>query len=491
MTCKNQQVKLLMKNLKIHKKVVAATKAGMDVKTARKYERSCLLPSELNKPHDWVTRKDKFAEVWKEIEVLLTNAPNLQAKTVFEYLKNKYPEGFVDGQLRTLQRRFRDWRVENGNEKAIIFAQKHIPGLQSQSDYTDMRELEITIVGQAFKHLLFHFMLTYSRWEAVLICYEESFASLAQGYEYAVWKLGGVTQEHRTDNLSAATKQAGNERVFTERWQQVLQHYGVIPTRNNPGEGHENGSIEKSHDLFKTAVDQQLMLRGSRDFKSLTEYQQFLTKIVGSRNQSRKERLIEELPKLKALPNDKWYSPKVLPVKVSPSSTVQVDGVAYSVPSRLISYSLMAHIYPDKVLLYYGQKCLQEMPKVKSGAVINYRHVVDSLLRKPGAFKNYQYQKALFPSLCFRQAYEQLVIHSQAKGHKFYLQVLQLAKLHGEQQVAAALTLLLEKKDTPLPEDVKALLDVPIKIPEVTVDILDLATYDQLLYCDLSKEVVV
>jgi len=481
MTIKNQQVKLLMKNLNTKGKVVAAAKAGMDIKTARKYMRSKLLPSEIKVGHSWRTRDDVFEGVWQEVEELLWNAPMLQAKTVFDYLQNKYSGRFAEGQLRTLQRRFRDWRASEGESREVIFNQKHICGLQSQSDYTDMRSLEITIGGQEFWHLLYHFMLTYSRWEAVSICYEESFASLVQGYERAVWRLGGVAVEHRTDNLTAATKRAGGARVFTERWQKVMWHYGVTPTRNNPGESHENGSIEKSHDLFKTAVDQRLMLRGSREFKDIGGYEQFLTTVLESRNQSRREKLQEELPKLRALPNDKWYSPKILPVRVSPSSTVQIEQIPYSVPSRLISYSLMAHIYPDKIRLYYGHKYLQEMEKATSGTAIDYRHIIDSLLRKPGAFKNYQYRESLFPRLCFRRAYDQLEKHSKLRGHKLYLEILRLAKLHGEQQVATALTLLQEAGSVPLPDEVKSLLDLPQKIPEVKVEAINLSAYDELL----------
>lgn len=490
MTCKNQQVKILMKNIQIQTQVVAAAKAGMDVKTARKYVRSLLLPSEMKQPHHWLTREDKFQAVWGEIEELLKNSPNLQAKSVFGYLQNKYPGVHTEGQLRTLQRRFKEWRAEHGKEKSIIFKQIHIPGLQSQSDYTDMKELGITIGGKLFNHLLFHFMLTYSRWEAVFICYEESFESLVQGYEMAVWKLGGVTTEHRTDNLTAATQRDGDKRIFTQRWQQVMQHYRVTPTRNNPGESHENGSIEKSHDLFKTVVDQQLMLRGSRAFNDLAEYERFLSRLTEGRNLSRKARLEEELSKLQALPDDKWYSPKLLPVRVSPSSTVQIDKVPYSVPSRLISYCLTAHVYPDKIQLYYGRKCLQEMRRIKEGAAIDYRHIIDSLIRKPGAFINYQYQEALFPGLCFRQAYDQLITYSRSSGHKLYLKTLQLAKLYGEQQVAAALVLLSETQTIPLPDQIKQLLDTPVKIPTVQVNTLPLSTYDQLLCGAPQQEAV-
>jgi transposase len=481
MTCTNQQVKKLMKYIKTNTQEQAAAKAAMDVKTARKYLKIKKLPSELKRPHNWRNRPDIFADNWQEIEELLSNAPGLQAKTVFIYLQNKYQGRFKECHLRVLQRRFKQWRALNGKNKDIIFCQNHIPGAQSQSDYTAMNDLMITIGGQHFKHLLFHFMLVFSRWEMVSICYEESFASLAEGYENAIWSLGKVAPDHRTDNLSAATKKAGSSRDFTENWLKVMNHYGVIPSCNNPGESHENGSIEKSHDLFKTALDQRLMLRGSRDFTDLKEYKDFLLQVLASRNASRKEALALEIQKLKDLPNDKLSAPRILPVRVSPLSTVQIDLMPYSVPSRLISLVLMAHIFHDKIKLYYGQKCLQEMPKAQGIAGINYRHIIEGLIRKPGAFANYQYREALFPRLCFRLAYDTLIAHSRNCGTKQYLEILQLAKTHGEQQVAAGLELLFEQKIPPSPEKIKELLEVSSVVPSIKIKQPRLAIYNQLL----------
>jgi len=478
-----------MKNEKLYTQEIAAAKAGMHEQTARKYLRLRKLPEELKKPHKWKTREDVFSETWEEIETYLSSSPGLQAKTMFTYLQNKHPGKFSNGQLRTLQRRFQSWKAIKGKSQEVMFRQIHIPGVQSQSDCTEMDNLQITIDGIHFKHLLFHFMLTYSRWEDVSICYEESFASLSEGYERAVWKLGAVASEHRTDNLSAATKKAGGSREFTERWQKLMDYYDVKPSRNNPGESHENGSIEKSHDLFKTAVDQQLMLRGSRNFISLADYEEFLETVLASRNCTRKVALAGEMDKLKDLPNGKWSSPKIVPVRVSPSSTVQIEKVAYSVPSRLINLVLMAHIYYDKICLFYGQTCLQEMLKSQNKVAIDYRHIIDKLIRKPGAFANYQYKEALFPRLCFRKAYDELINYSKARGHKYYLEILQLAKMHGEQQVAAGIALLQENKTIPLPEEVKKLLDLPIKTPEVKVTQPVLKTYDQLLIYAQKMEV--
>ena len=111
MTCTNQQVKKLMKNINIFTQEQSAAKAAMSVKTARKYLRSKKQPNELKKLHSWRNRPDVFAAYWDEIEELVNNAPNLQAKTVFIHLQNKYPERFYESQLRTLQRQFKNWRA--------------------------------------------------------------------------------------------------------------------------------------------------------------------------------------------------------------------------------------------------------------------------------------------------------------------------------------------------------------------------------------------
>ena len=210
-----------------------------------------------------------------------------------------------------------------------------------------------------------------------MVCHSESFETLTRGYEKAVWQLGGVLCEHRTDNLSAATQKLGNSREFTERWQEFLAFYNVHPSRNNPGNSHENGSVEKSHDLLKTALDQHLLLRGSRSFISFEDYEQFLENIIRKRNQGREAYLAEEILLLKPLPNRKYNAPLILPVRVSPSSTVQILGVAYSVPSRLISYTLRAYVYGTEIELYYGQKQVAKMPRISKGALINYRHIID------------------------------------------------------------------------------------------------------------------
>lgn len=469
-----------------YNKEVSAAKSGMSTKTARKYLSSNELPGETLKSRTWKTRTNVFEKNWLEIEDMLSKSPGLQAKTIPHYLINRdHTSIFNNTHERTLQRLIRNWRATNGKEKPIIFSQKIKPGKQSQSDYTVMNDLGITIAGQQFNHMLFHFMLPYSRWEYANICYSESFESLSKGYDEAVWTLGCVAPEHRTDNLTAATQVCGSKRVFTKNWKEVMNHYDVSPSRNNPGVSNENGSIEKSHDLLKNAIRQQLMLRGSSNFTELANYQAFINAIIVSRNSMRTDRFEEELQLLKPLPNTKYYAPIILEVKVSQFSTVRILKASYSVPSRLIGYSLRAYIYQGEIKLFYGQTLVQIMPQIKDDkteASINYRHIITSLLRKPGAFTNYYYRDHLFPTTIFRVAYDSLIKNYPVNGTKQYLQILQLAAVGSESEVETALELLISNKIVPSYKEVQELLKTSKPpVSDVKVILPSLDEYDSLL----------
>lgn len=276
MTCTNKQIELLLRYASVHTQEVAAAKAGMSLRTAKRYLKSGG-KRKRKKPEErsWRTRKDPFFDVWSEIRAMLERDQGLEAQTLMEWLLATYPGKFQSGQVRTLRRRIHDWRVLEGPErKEVMFAQTLLPARQSQSDYTHCNQLEVTIAGEAFPHMLYHFMLPYSRWEYVWICFTESFETLTSGYGRAVRELGAVAPEHRTDNLAAAVP-IGEHHTFQVRWQDFLSHFNVVPSANNPRRSNENGSVEKSHDLFKHALDQRMRLRGSRDFSSIEAMNNF------------------------------------------------------------------------------------------------------------------------------------------------------------------------------------------------------------------------
>ena len=373
---------------------IAASKAGMDPTTARRYLGLERLPSELRKDRQWRTREDPFGEVWDNVQLQIQESPGLEAKTLFEWLQREYPGRFSDGQIRTLKRRIKLWRVTEGPSQEVYFGQKHVPGRLCASDFTHMTELEITLAGQTLEHIIgvkirpqqavlgvsksapietflhehvliltpmlehmvYHFVLTYSNWETGTICYSESLESLSEGWQNAVWELGAVAAEHRTDSLSSAVNNMSNLEEFNRRYEGVMRYYGVKPRHTNPASPNENGDCEQSHHRFKRAVEQAVLLRGSRDFGSLGEYAQFLRDLFAQRNAGRRARLAEEMAVMRELPARRMESAKREQVRVDSGSLIHVERNSYSVNSRLIGARVEARLYLDHVEVWYGQR---------------------------------------------------------------------------------------------------------------------------------------
>lgn len=294
----------------------AAAKADMDEKTARKYRALGKLPSEIRVDHTWRTREDPFTEVWDQVKENLKINPGLEAKTLFEDLQRRYPGQFADGQVRTLQRRVKIWRALEGPAKEVFFPQVHKPGELCESDFTDMNALGVTILGQPFDHLVYHLVLTYSNWETGTICFSESFESLSEGLQNALWELGGVPVRHRTDRLSAAVQKPDNLEEFTQRYRALLNHYGLQGQKTQPESPNENGDVEQRHYRFKKALEQSLMLRGSSDFPGREEYAAFLVKLFAQLNLGRNDRFKEEVRVLRRLPPRRLDSCKRLQLRV-------------------------------------------------------------------------------------------------------------------------------------------------------------------------------
>jgi transposase len=468
--------------------VTAAAKAGMSERTARKYSRSGAMPTQAKVPHTWRTRVDPFAEVWPEIEALLRQDVGLQAKTVWAELNERHGGRFSAGQLRTLQRRFVARRAKAGPDREVFFPQTHVPGEQGQSDFTDMRELGVIIAGEAFAHLLYHFVLTYSNWESVSICPSESFESLSSGMQKAFWRLGGVPIEHRTDNLSAATHELAESRGrdFTERYRELTEHYGMRASRNFPGNAHENGDVESSNGGLKNAIDQRLRLRGSRCFGSRAAYESFLEECVQRRNATRTARIEVERQHLRPLPARSLPSYRELYATVTRASAVRISNRCYSVSSRLMGARLRVRLHADIVELHYRGEQIAVMERLVGTDKhrIDYRHIIHTLVRKPGAFRRYVFREALFPSLEFRRAYDALLIEGSDKADLDYVRILHLAASDGEECVRSVLTELLGAAILPTYETVRGKVRgafTPQGVPDLDIKAPDLSIYDRLL----------
>jgi len=469
---------------------LAAAKAGMDPKTARDYLRDPRLPNERKKDRTWRTRSDPFTEVWEEVREQVATNPGLEAKTLMEALQRKYPGKFADGQVRTLQRRLKQWRATDGPEREVFFAQQHVAGRLGQSDFTRMNELGITIGGQSHPHMLYHFVLTYSNWESVTLCYSESFESLSDGLQNALWELGAAPLEHRTDRMSLAVNNASEEREFTSRYEALMRHYRMAGQKIQTGKPNENGDVEQRHHRLKRAVGQALMLRNSSDFGSMSEYKEFLGLLLVQLNAGRRDRLRVEMQYLQKLPDRRLESVKREQVKVDSGSLIYVDRNVYSVHSRLIGERVEARLGAETVEVWYAGRKVEDLPRLRGRGKhrVDYRHIIDWLVRKPGAFENYRYREELFPTSRFRMAWDVLREAAPQRANKRYLEVLELAAKEGEARVDEALRCLLEQGEMGegklSSEAVLALLNENRSIPSATnIDVAEvsLVSFDELL----------
>jgi hypothetical protein len=367
-----------------------------------------------------------------------------------------------------------------------------------------MNDLEVTLGGLPFPHLLYHLVLTYSNVEAISLCFAESFEALAEGLERCVWQIGGVPARHRTDQLSAAVRQLdqAGRHDFTARYQALMAHYGMRPTTNTAGEAHQNGDVEQAHYRFKQAMDQALRVRGSHDFADRAAYERFLHErflherflheLVRQRNLTRAARFAAEQQALRPLPAAPLHPCRELRVSVSRFSIIHVLENTYSVPSRLIGTTLTVRLRAETVEAYVGTTLVCTMPRLcgRQQHRIHDQHVIWSLVRNPGTFAAYRYRDDLFPTLTFRRAYDALCERQPERADREYVRLLHLAATTAEADVeAAALTLLLDARSVPTFDAVRDLVrePKPPSVPSLSTPTLDLLIYDQLLPTQRSQ----
>jgi hypothetical protein len=350
------QVRKLMDEMQRHGEVGrAALRAGLSPNTARKYLRAGRLPSEGGSPRPWRTREDPFASDWAELRARLVDAPELEATTLFEDLLRRKPDGYTPGQLRTLQRRVKQWRAQEGPPKRIFFPQVHRPGEAMQTDFTWANTLGITIGGEAFPHLLCHPVLPYSNWEWATICHSESMAALRHGVQAALGQLGRAPTYHQTDNSTAATHDLRTgKRGFNAEYEALVAHYGMVPRTIEVGEKEQNGDVESLNGVLKRRLTQQLLLRGSREFETVAGYEGWVHACLEAANRLRAPRLAEELAVMRALPPARLPEFVEHDVRVTAWSTIRVKHNAYSVPSRLAGEVVRVRIFEERLEVCCG-----------------------------------------------------------------------------------------------------------------------------------------
>ncbi len=470
--------------------VAAAAKAGISERSARRIDSHDALPSQ-REERAWRTRADPLGAVWdSEVVPLLEADGALGAVTLLEELQRRYPGSYGTAILRTLQRRLRQWRAVHGPEREVYFAQEHPPGRLGLSDFTVCDGLDVVIAGAGFPHRIYQFALAHSGWRhAVVFEGGESFIALSTGLQSALWRLGGVPEEHRTDSLSAAFNNLAEELELTRRYAALCEHYGMRASRCNPGQSQENGSIESRHDSLKTALDQALRLRGSRCFDDRSAYEALVETIVARLNARIAARLVVERATLRPLPQRRTAEYEELSARVSKYAIFTVRGVQYSAPSQLIGQRLTVRLYTDRIECWLGGA--RVLDRVRPSRLdgqrhardIDYRHLIGAMKRKPGAFARSVLRDALFPRAVYRQTWERLSTRlPEREACKTIVGLLWLAADGHEAQLANELEQLIELDQLPDLIALSALLAPrPGVLPSVKVELPDLAGFDALL----------
>ena len=451
-----------------HTQKIAATKAGFGASTGSRIDHDPRSPSKKKQDRRHAGGKpDPLAGLWEEeILPLLEQAPGLRPIAVLEQIQLRHPDRDLNPARRTLERRMHLWRARHGEDREVIFRQTHPPGQQGMSDFFDATDLGITIAGLPLPHRIYHFTLIFSGWEhAEVVLGGESYTALASGLQNALWQLGGVPHEHRTDSLSAAFANLDAEAKddLRCRYETLCCDLGGEPTRNNRGIAHENGAIESRHGHLKVRLDQALLLRGSRDFDDVDAWRQFIAQIVARHDARHRDRVELERPCLKPLPIRRSCDYDEARVRVTSSGGFVFRKVFYTVPARLIGYELKLRAFDDRLELLLGNTPLETLPRGRApdrgrgglAHVVDYRHVIHSLIhslrKKPGALANLVYRDALFPRTEYRECWEALKPELPLRhACKIMVGLLWLAHEHGcEAQLATELARTLAAGDLP------------------------------------------
>jgi hypothetical protein len=484
----NRQVALYMDARRIGRnQAKSAASADISPRTARRLDGA---GRPARPPRDYRTRKDPFVDIWpKEIEPLLQRDSKLRAVTLFADLQRRHVGKFKDGQLRTLERRIRQWRAVAGPSRPVMFPQEHPPGWQALLDFTDCRELAITVAGDPLPHRLGHVCCPHSGWQfAQVILGGESYPALAETLRLALEALGGVPQTLRTDSLSAAYKNLRQQEELTTRFDALCRHYGCTPTRNNLGVAHENGGVESPNGHLKDRLDQALRLRGSRTFSSLDDYRLFVAGVVEVANAPRMSDMAIERAALAALPPFPGVTWNEALGTVSRFSLITVLGKSYMVPSRLMGHRLVVRIYDDRLVFFAGRHqvhgCLRLHGNRRTRQV-NYRLCIDALIQKPGAFARLIYRDELHPSPIYAQTW--LYLRDRVSEHaacRLYVRLLHLAHLHAcETALGHRLAEIMAAGLLPDAEALRIAFatPAPAAVPVLQFRTADPASYDSLL----------
>jgi hypothetical protein len=491
----DQQARLYMSLRQTLSQQTAAARAGFSASTGSRLDGDPRPPSQKAAPRGR-RRADPLAAIWEsEIVPMLAAMPGLRPKALFDEMLRRHPT--LSGSIRrTLERRVRGWLALHGPEREVIFRQDHPPGAQGLSDFTDAAGLGVSIAGQKLAHRLYHFRLAFSGWaHAEVVLGGESFVALAGGLQNALWGLGGAPAEHRSDSLSAAFRNLDDVTAadLTTRYEALCAHYGMRPTRNNRGVAHENGAIEGPHAHLKATLAQALLLRGGAEFDTLDAYRRFIDETIGRQNAARRRAIELEQAALQPLPAIRTDDFEQAVVTVTRSSAFVLKRVFYTVPSRLIGHRLRVRLYDERLDCFLGASLVltlrrgrlspEHSAQGRRGHVVDYRHIIHALHRKPMALLNLVYRDQIFPRAAYRRTWERLLEAGPAKAAcKTMVALLLLAhECACEADLAVVLEACLDAGVLPdLPALAERFAPVIAAVPEVIVTLPALETYDAL-----------
>ena len=477
----------------------AAACAGFSTATAYRIEAYPRSPSQKKAPRGR-RRPDPLAPYWDaEIVPMLKAAPGIRVIGVLQELRRRHPD-LNRNIRRTLERRIQGWRALHGPEQDVIFRQEHPPGRLGLSDFTDAGDLRVAIAGEPLDHRLYHFRLAFSGFEhAHVVLGGESFTALAEGLQNALWAVGGAPKLHRSDSLSAAFRNLTAEarEDITQRYAALIGHYGMEATRNNTGVAHENGSIESPHGHLKKALEDALLLRGSRDFADLDAWRAFVDMVVGRRNAHLAKAIAVEKPMLTPLPRARTTDFEEKIVIVTSSGGFTLRRVFYTVPSRLIGHRLRVRIFDDRLECFLGATPVATLRRGRpvsdkqGGHMVDYRHVIHALRRKPMALARLVYRDQLFPRAAYRKVFDALLeAGDERRACKTMVELLALAHERAcEADLAAAITADLDAGRLP---EITAMHErfrpKNAALPDVAVELAPLHLYDELSVIDAPAD---
>jgi hypothetical protein len=496
----DHQMRLYMTFRQTDGPAVSAAKASISTASAYRVEHDHRPPSVRKAPRGRRRPDPLVAFFDAEVVPMLTAAPALRAVAIFEEMQRRHPD-LSAGARRTLERRIRSWRALYGADQEVIFRQIQEPGRMGLSDFTDMADLGVGIAGERLDHRLYHFRLAYSGFEhAHVILGGESYVALAEGLQNALWTLGGAPLEHRSDSLSAAFRNLNTDarEDLTRRYDALCAHYGMQPTRNNRGIAHENGAIESPHGHLKKAIKDALLMRGIADFDDLPGYRAFIDEIVSRKNAHHAKRIEAERPALQRLPGQRTCDYEETIVTVTSSGGFTLKKVFYTVPSRLIGHRLRVRLYDDRLDLFIGGTLLMTLTRGWAAAtgkrahVVDYRHVIHALRRKPMALLRLVYRDQLFPRDAYRLTFDRLLEKLPEKSAcRLMVNLLALAHERGcEAELATLLAADLAAGQLPDIATLRAhFAPDPATLPDVVVHLMPLIAYEALLGGDRAPDV--